>query len=120
MPRRYVACGGGVKTTLRPRREDRDGVRKAGAGTTFLGNFAAGYYFTPHDPTPIGDLVWYVSTNLSQLTDNRAANTYHAHLHPGFRTHIGWNWFLFGGVEIPTTKPKPFDYQVLGEILKVF
>jgi hypothetical protein len=26
----------------------------------------------------------------------------------------------FGGVELPATKPKPFDYQVLGELLKVF
>jgi hypothetical protein len=39
---------------------------------------------------------------------------------PGFRTHLGWNWFAFGGVELPATKPKPFDYQVLGELLKVF
>jgi len=39
---------------------------------------------------------------------------------PGFRTHLGWNWFTFGGVELPATKPKPFDYQVLGELLKVF
>ena len=38
---------------------------------------------------------------------------------PGFRTHLGWNWFAFGGVELPATKPKPFDYQVLGELLKV-
>jgi len=37
-----------------------------------------------------------------------------------FRTPIGWNWFLFGGVELPATTPKPFDYQVLGEVPKVF
>ena len=35
-------------------------------------------------------------------------------------THLGWNWFAFGGVELPVTKLKPFDYQVLGELLKVF
>ena len=37
-----------------------------GARTTFITNFAAGYYFTPHDLTPVGDLVGYLSTNLSQ------------------------------------------------------
>jgi hypothetical protein len=64
--------------------------------------------------------VWYVSTNLSQLTDNRGDNTTTLTFTPGFRTHLGWNWFAFGGVELPATKPKPFDYQVLGELLKVF
>lgn len=92
-----------------------------GARTTFLGNLAAGYYFTPHDMAPIGDLVWYVSTNLSQPTDDRRGpNTTTLSFTPGFRTHLGWNWFLFGGVEVPVTNPEPFDYQVLGELLKVF
>jgi len=99
---------------------NHDGVRKASARTTFLGNLAAGYYFTPHDLTPVGDLVWYVSTNLTQPTDQRGLNTTTVSFTPGFRTHLGWNWFLFGGVEVPATKPEPFDYQVIGELLKVF
>lgn len=88
--------------------------------TTFLGNFAAGYYFTPHDLTPVGDLVWYVSTNLSTLTDNRGPNTTTLTFTPGFRTYLGWDLYLFGGVEVPATSPKPFDYQVLGELLMPF
>jgi hypothetical protein len=99
---------------------NHDGVHEAGARTTFLANFAAGYYFTPHDMTPIGDLVWYVSTNLSRPTDNHGPDVTTLSFTPGFRTHIGWNWFLFGGVEVPVTHPEPFDYQVLGEVLKVF
>ena len=99
---------------------NHDGIRKAGARTTFLGNLSAGYYFTPHDLTPVGDLVWYVSTNLSQPTDDRGLSTTTLTFTPGFRTHLGRNWFLFGGVEVPATKPEPFDYQVLGELLKVF
>jgi len=27
---------------------------------------------------------------------------------------------LFGGVEVPVTEPKPFDYQVLSELLMPF
>ena len=37
----------------------------------FLGNFAAGYYFTPHNYAPFGDLVFYVSMNLNQPIDDR-------------------------------------------------
>jgi hypothetical protein len=28
---------------------------------------------------------------------------------PGFRTHLGKNWWLLGGLEIPLTGPKPFN-----------
>jgi hypothetical protein len=92
----------------------------AGARTTFITNFAAGYYFTPHDLTPFGDLVGYLSTNLSQTIDNRASSVTTVTLTPGFRTHLGRNWYLLGAVEVPVTGPKPFDYQVLGGLMLVF
>ena len=91
-----------------------------GARTTFITNFAAGYYFTPHDLTPFGDLVGYLSTNLSQTIDNRASSVTTVTLTPGFRTHLGRNWYLLGAVEVPVTGPRPFDYQVLGGLMKVF
>jgi hypothetical protein len=99
---------------------NHDGVREAGARTNFLGNLSAGYYFTPHDLTPVGDLVGYVATNLGQLTDNRGPSTTTLTFTPGFRTHMGRNWYLLGGVEVPATSPKAFDYQVLGGLMKVF
>jgi len=115
---RGLVVRGGVALTIP---YNHDGLTKAGARTTFTGNFAAGYYFTPHDMTPIGDLVGYVSTNLTTLTDNRGPhNTTTLIFTPGFRTHIGWNLYLFGGVELPATEPRPFDYQVLTEILMPF
>ena len=82
-------------------------------------NLAAGYYFTRHDLLPIGDLVGYVSANLTQLTD-APSNTTTVTLTPGFRTHLGANFYLLGGVEVPVTDPKPFDYQVLGAVMKVW
>jgi hypothetical protein len=99
---------------------NHDGVRDAGARTTFLGNLSAGYYFTPHDMTPVGDLVWYVATNLAQATDDRGPSTTTVTFTPGFRTHMGCDWYALGGVEIPATNPEPFDYQVLAGLMKVF
>ena len=91
-----------------------------GARTTFIANLAPGYYFTPHDLTPFGDLVWYLSANLTQTIDNRGPATTTLTLTPGFRTHLGQNWYLLGAVEVPVTDNKPFDYQVLAGLMKVF
>ena len=93
---------------------------EAGARTSFIANAAVGYYFTPHDLTPIGDLVFYLSTNLGQLIDGRGPNTTTVTLTPGFRTHLGCNWYLLGAVEVPVTHPEPFNYQLLVGLMKVF
>ncbi len=93
-------------------------IDEVGVRASFIANFAAGYYFTPHDATPFGDLVFYLSTNLAQTIDGPSKNT--VTLTPGFRTHLGQNWYLLGGVEVPVTSNKPFDYQVLGALMKVF
>jgi hypothetical protein len=95
-------------------------LNEVGARTTFLGNLAAGYYFTPHNLTPFGDLVWYLSANLFHLTDGRGPNTTLLTLTPGFRTHLGLDWYLLYGVEVPVTNPEPFNYQLLGGLMKVF
>jgi hypothetical protein len=95
-------------------------ITSSGARTTFNANIAVGYYFTPHDLTPIGDMVWYLSTNLKQTTDDRGPSRSEVTLTPGFRTHVGQNWYLLGAVEVPVTRPESFDYQVLAGIMKVF
>ncbi len=96
-------------------------IALTGARSTFDANVAVGYYFTPHDFTPFGDMVWYLSTNVHQAIDNRssASGTY-VSLAPGFRTHLGQNWYLLGSVEVPVVNPQPFGYQVSGGIMKVF
>jgi hypothetical protein len=93
---------------------------EAGARASFLGNVAVGYYFTPHDLTPIGDLVGYLSVNVGQTIDDRGPSRNTTSLTPGFRTHLGRNWYLLGAVEVPVTNPEPFDYQVLAGLMKVF
>jgi hypothetical protein len=61
-----------------------------------------------------------VATNVTQATDDRGPSTTTLTLTPGFRTHMGRDWYLLGGVELPTTHPQPFDYQVLAGLMKVF
>jgi len=95
-------------------------VGRSGSRTSFDGNFAVGYYFTPHDRAPFGDLVGYISTNLIQATDDRGPKTTTVTVTPGFRTHLGKNWYLLGGVELPATTPKTFDYQILSGLMLVF
>jgi len=95
-------------------------VNELGARATYLANLAFGYYLTPHDLTPIGDLVGYVATNLNTAIDHRGPNTTNVSLTPGLRTHLGCNWYGLAGVEVPVTKPEPFDYQVLGGLMKVW
>ncbi len=97
-------------------------VAEAGARTAFVSNLAVGYYCTPHELTPFGDLVVYLSTNLNQPTDQRGNHHTSVTLTPGFRTHLGDNWYLLGGVEVPVSwsQTRPFAYQALGGLMKVF
>jgi hypothetical protein len=90
-----------------------------GPRTSFVANVAPGYYFTPHDLAPFGDLVWYVSANLTQLTDSGAKTTT-VTMAPGFRDYLGWNWYLLGAVVVPVTNPQSFDYQVQAALMWVF
>jgi hypothetical protein len=94
---------------------DSDRTRNA-----LIGNLAVGYYFTPHDFTPFGDLVWYLAANVNQPIDERGSKDTLMTLTPGFRTHLGRNWYLLGGIELPVTDPVAFDFQVLAGLIKVF
>jgi len=93
-------------------------IDEVGARASFIANLAVGYYFTPHTAVPFGDLVFYLSANLVQTIDGASLNT--VSLTPGFRTHLGANWYFLGAVEVPVTSAKGFDYQVLGALMKVF
>lgn len=93
-------------------------IDEVGVRATFIANLAVGYYFTPHTSVPFGDLVFYLSANLGQTIDGPSTNT--VSLTPGFRTHLGGNWYFLGAVEVPVTTAKGFDYQVLGALMKVF
>ena len=93
-------------------------IDEVGARPSFIANLAAGYYFTPHSATPFGDFVFYLSANLVQTMVSPIGN--HVSLTPGIRTHLGRDWYLLMGVEVPVAHAKAFDYQVLGALMKVF
>ncbi len=97
-------------------------IQQSGVRTSYIANLAVGYYFTDHNYAPfLGDLVGYVATNVTQVIDNRGPSSRNfTTIGPGFRTHVADNWYLLGAVEIPVTYPQPYDYQVLGGIMKVY
>jgi len=95
-------------------------IREANARTTFLGDLGLGYYFTPHEMAPFGDLVVHVTTNLSYYMDDRGPNTTTVSFFPGFRNHIGHNVFVLAGVDVPATDPAPYDYQLQTGLMYVF
>jgi len=97
-------------------------IQQSGVRTSYIANLAVGYYFTDHNYAPfLGDLVGYVATNVTQVIDNRGPSSRNfTTIGPGFRTHVVDNWYLLGAVEIPVTYPQPYDYQVLGGIMKVY
>ena len=95
-------------------------IDEVGARSLFIANLAAGYYFTPHNMTPIGDFVAYLSANLAQTIDGNGPSRNVVTLTPGVRTHLGQNWYLLGAVEVPVTYNKGFDYQILFGLMKVF
>jgi hypothetical protein len=35
-------------------------------------------------------------------------------------THLGHDWYLLGGIEVPATHPKSFDYSLLSGLMYVF
>lgn len=115
---RTLVVRGGVNMFVPYGNSSFDGT---GARNKFTGNLAAGYYFTPHDATPFGDLVLYLASTLDYLTDNRGpSNTTTLHLTPGFRTHMGSNWYLLGAVDVPVTNPEPFEFKPIVGLMKVF
>jgi len=66
--------------------------------------------------TPTGD----VDNGNGVATDDRGPATTTLTFTPGFRSHLGANWYLLGGVEVPATRPEPFDYQLLAGLMKVW
>jgi len=98
-------------------------TNNAGGGRTVYNyDFAVGKYWTPHDATPIGDLVTYVSILGYSTVDNRGSEYSFLSLTPGYRCHLGNNWYLLGGVEIPVTGPRTqgFAWAPTNWLMKVY
>lgn len=89
-----------------------------GAFRSFDARLAIGRHLTPGDDPTISHLVVYVASNLhTQLGGGN--NTYFS-LTPGFRFHLGKDWYLLGGVEVPLVGPLPFRVQPIAQLIKNF
>lgn len=87
--------------------------------TNFLMNVALGQTITGHDVPIFGDFQYYVTANLRSNLSRRSVPAFFS-LTPGFRTHLGGEYYLAGGVEIPLTHPRPFADRLIFFFVKGF
>ncbi len=67
--------------------------------TTLNQSIALGQTLTPHDVPLLGDFTYYVVTTMAEAENT---NTFLSFT-PGIRTHLGRNWWLLVGFEVPVT-----------------
>ena len=94
------------------------GTSNVSRGETIVSQLAIGRTITPHDTPIFGDLTFYLSTNVSNQIAPTALTT--VTLGPGYRTHLGNDWYSLGAVTIPVTGPHPFDESLALWLMKTF
>lgn len=88
--------------------------------TNLLTNIAVGETVTGHDVPIFGDFQYYMTATLrNNLSSNVSLPTYFS-LTPGFRTHLGGEYYLAGGIEFPLTQPHPFGERFTVFLVKGF
>ena len=80
---------------------------------------AIGETITGHDRLLIGDFQYYVSANMHNNLSSAPGHTFFS-LTPGFRTHLGGEYFLAGGYEIPLVGPLPYTGRLTFFLVKGF
>ncbi|MBI1325053.1 hypothetical protein GC170_17960 [bacterium] len=93
-------------------------VPTRGGAESYINQLAVGQTLTGHDVPIIGDFTWYVSTLISTPLDN--AGNSHVSLTPGFRSHVGNNWYLLGGLQVPVTKGRNNDLDMIFWFMKAW
>jgi hypothetical protein len=87
--------------------------------TNLLTNIAIGQTITGHDVPIFGDFQYYVTANLRNNLSAASVPTFFS-LTPGFRTHLGGEYFLAGGIEFPLTQPHPYGDRLTFFLVKGF
>ena len=93
------------------------GTNRQAGGTSLLSQLALGRVFTPHDVPLLGDFTLYLSTN---VFDNVSTARTTVTLTPGFRTHLGRDYYALGGIEVPVTGRRPYEEGVTFWLMKTF
>jgi hypothetical protein len=91
--------------------------RPDGITSTLIGQLGIGQTLTPHDVPLFGDFTYYVTANFRETF---GVETTFVSLTPGFRTHLGNNFWLLGGVELPLTGFRPFEQRYTLILVKGF
>ncbi|GIW80256.1 MAG: hypothetical protein KatS3mg105_2063 [Gemmatales bacterium] len=84
----------------------------------WINTLGIGKVLTPHEAAPFGDLAIFLAT-LTRTELGGPGDTF-VSLTPGFRTHLGRDFFLLGGLEVPVTGPKSFDQRWIFLFVKGF
>ena len=93
------------------------GANRQSGGTTLVSQYAIGRTFTDHDVPLVGDLTFYLSTNVfNTVSSSQTLMT----LTPGFRTHLGKDWYALAGLEVPVTGPRPYEENAIAWLMKTF
>lgn len=90
-----------------------------GVPTSFVGGLAIGRHFRPHD-VPFGDLVVYGASSFSVPLDGTAPEKTVVTVGPGYRFHLGRDYYFLNYWGVPVVGPKPFDLDMQFALLKVF
>jgi hypothetical protein len=89
-----------------------------GAFQSFDARLAVGKHLTGGDDPTISHLVVYLASNLHTQIDG-GHSTYFS-VTPGFRFHMGNEWYFLGGLEVPLAGPLPFSVQPIFQLIKNF
>jgi hypothetical protein len=100
---------GGIDTPLDSR---PDGVT-----STMIGQLGIGQTLTPHDVPLWGDFTYNVTTNVREYLGQTGT---FVSVTPGLRTHLGRNFWLLGGVEIPLSNSTSFQERFTLILVKGF
>jgi hypothetical protein len=90
--------------------------KQSGNDPVFFQRLAIGQTVTPHDVPLLGDFTYYLAGTFQQSLGNDGGSYFS--LTPGIRTHLGNNWFLLAGVEVPLNGPRAFDQRFIGVLVK--
>jgi len=86
--------------------------------TTLTQSLAIGQTITPHETPFFGDFTYYVCANVREQLNS--SNTTFLSFTPGIRTHLGRNWFLLAGLEIPVTSNQAIRERLTFVLVKGF
>lgn len=91
-------------------------TNRAAGIATFETNLGLGYVLNPDDKTFLSGSTLTLALNTVSSLEG-PAQTY-AGLTPGFRTELGHNWYLLGGLSVPLTSPRPYGAEPMLWLLK--